>query len=112
VPTKLDHGSYYSTSPFDVVQHQYAAGEWGYVELLEVKDTPEGHLSFVLLLNNTSEGLYFFDEGYHLWERATRAEADQLWELFFSNPKKMREATTRETWLLDIPPREDLAAGG
>lgn len=47
-PTTLDHGSYESYSRYDIEQHEYAASMVTYIELLEIKNPPDGRCPIVI----------------------------------------------------------------
>lgn len=61
VKTVVRHGCYSSDSPYEIVQHRYAGGRHGFVEILEIKDAPPGKPVFVV---------YLYDhqgDTYHRW---------------------------------------------
>jgi hypothetical protein len=79
VPTMVGHGAYSRESPFDVVKHEYAGAcdAPGYIELLEVRDAPEGRSSFVIHSWVGGRGSVYYE-----WVDLERAKA--AWSLLFT----------------------------
>lgn len=61
----VGHGSYGQYTRYDIVQHKYAGGGpgenggWGYIEVLEIKNPPDGRWGIVVNECNSSEGSTF-----------------------------------------------------
>lgn len=57
------YGGYGRYSRFDITQHYYAGGGWpgngGYVEVLEIKDAPDGRVGNVVHEDNNRQGAHF-----------------------------------------------------
>lgn len=68
VPTtgrvNVPHGGYGRYTRYDIVQHKYAGGGpdcggWAYIEVLEIKDAPDGRKEFVIHQCDSSKGSFF-----------------------------------------------------
>ena len=63
--TMIPQGGHGSLTRFDVVQHHYAGGGntacGGYVEILEIKNPPDGRCGFVMHHFDSSRGHQFFE---------------------------------------------------
>lgn len=70
------HGGYGKYSRYDIVQHKYAGGgpdeggSWGYIEVLEIKNPPEGRCGIVIHECRSAVGAQFAE-----WETLTDARA-------------------------------------
>lgn len=70
------HGGYGQYTRYDVVQHDYAgggpgeSGEWGYIEVLEVKNPPDDRWGIVINERTSHKGGVFTE-----WETVEKARA-------------------------------------
>lgn len=64
----VEHGSYGRYTRYDIHQHAYAGGEGGFIEVLEIKDPPEGRCGCVLHEYDTVSGSAFTE-----WESLEQA---------------------------------------
>lgn len=76
--TVLKHGGYALQSRFNIVQHDYAGGEGGYVELLEVLNPPFGYSRFYICIFNNDFPCSFTE--FQNLESALKA-----WPIFFTS---------------------------
>ncbi len=79
--TKISHGAYESRSPYDVVQHEYAAaGAYAYIEVLEIVDAPGGQPKYIIhwyfVPNSESPG-------HHCYSFASLEDAINAWQIFY-----------------------------
>jgi hypothetical protein len=86
VPTtgrvNIAHGGYGQYTRYAVVQHDYAgggpdeSGGWGYIEVLEIKNPPDGHWGAVINERTSQKGGVFTE-----WETVKHAQAafKKLW---------------------------------
>ena len=83
--TLIPHGGYAQPSRFLVVQHKYAGGDdegtYGFIEVLEIKDPPEGKHPIAIVFLGTG----------HLY---------QFWE--FGSVDEAKEAFEKRTWDLSV----------
>ena len=73
--TPVLHGAYNSYMLFEIVQHEYAGGGpeeggWGYVEVLEIKNPPNGRWGIVIHNRTSDKGSVFTE-----WETVKDARA-------------------------------------
>ena len=64
--TVTEHGSYGGASRFDIKQHKYAggqseSGDWGYIEVLEVKNPPDQRAGIVVYDDNSRHERIFYE---------------------------------------------------
>lgn len=82
----VSHGGYGRYSRYQVVQHKYAGGGaggcCGYIEVLEIKNAPDGRCSFVVHEWTSGKGGWFTE-----WE--TLANALAAWECGWSGASKL-----------------------
>ena len=83
----IAHGGYGQYTRYDVVQHKYAGGQneagWGYIEVLEIRNPPDGRCGIVI--NETgSEGGAFTE-----WENLEYAVA--AYNNFYSSHRTEKE---------------------
>lgn len=80
------HGGYGAYTRYDIQQHHYAAGDgedgsYAYIELLEIKDAPDGRCGFVIHENSNVAPCRFTE-----WTSLEAAKA--AWEKYYSSRKK------------------------
>ena len=51
--TNVGHGGCGRYSRYNIVQHEYAGGMGGYIEVLEIKDPPNGHHGVIVNCHNS-----------------------------------------------------------
>lgn len=63
--TNVSHGSYGRYSRYKIKQHKYAGGGHGgvcsYIEVLEIKDPPDGRCGIIIHLYNSRDGATFYE---------------------------------------------------
>jgi hypothetical protein len=65
----VGHGGYGQCTRFEILQHDYAASPYSYVECLEIKNPPEERCGFVIHLYNSYQGDEFAE-----WENLEAAK--------------------------------------
>lgn len=86
----ISHGGYDKYTRYDVVQHDYAGGGpgegggWGYIEVLEIKNPPDGHWGIVINECTSHKGGVFTE-----WE--TLNNARNAFKKFWSNNRTNEE---------------------
>jgi len=82
----ISHGGYGKYTRFDIVQHKYAGGGIGYIEVLEIKNPPDGRHGIVLHEYSGPGGSIFY-------EFKTLKEAEGTWEKFFNGRKELGQCS-------------------
>lgn len=77
----VSHGGYGRYTRYDVTQHEYAGYGGGYIEVLEVKNPPDGKSGFVIHDFRSYEGAVFTE-----WN--TLADALAAYEQFWKMPER------------------------
>ncbi len=80
----LAHGAYVGYSRYDLQQHEYAGSMHTYIEVLEIKDAPDGRWGIVFYEYNPYEGCSFSE-----W--ATVEDARAAFKAFVNHPHAIRE---------------------
>lgn len=53
--SKIGHGGHCGFTRFDVTQHKYAGGPYGFIEVLEIKNPPDNHYGIVMYCYDSRE---------------------------------------------------------
>ncbi|MEM9336583.1 MAG: hypothetical protein AAGA35_01885 [Patescibacteria group bacterium] len=67
--TNVEHGCFGQYTRYDIVKHEYAASMVSYVELIEIRDAPEGRNPIVIHYHGSDEGDFFME-----WEDLESAQ--------------------------------------
>lgn len=81
---EVEHGAYGMCSRYDVTQHKYAGGGSGFIEVLEIKNPPDGRWGFVI---NERPG--YKDAVFTEWETLT--DACGAFEKFWGSARSEEE---------------------
>lgn len=73
------HGGFGQYTRYEVIQHKYAAGGSGFIEVLEIKNSPDGRSGFVI-------NEYMIHKGGVFTEWGTVEEATTAFDLFWGSP--------------------------
>lgn len=76
----IEHGGYGRYTRYDITQHKYAGGGSGYIEVLEIKNPPDGRFGIVI---NECPG--YKDSVFTEWE--TLADACAAFEQFWGSSR-------------------------
>jgi len=80
----VGHGSYGRYSRFNIEQHKYAGGRGGFIEVLEVRNAPDGRCGIVFHQYDTRDGSVFY-------EFETVEQAEGVFEKNFKSRKSVAE---------------------
>jgi hypothetical protein len=75
----LSHGSFGRYTRYDITQHQYAGSRGGYIEILEIKNPPDGRWPFVIYEYRPERESHFSE-----WENLAMAE--KAWNKYIQSP--------------------------
>lgn len=79
--TNVDHGSFGRYSRYEIIQHKYAGGHGGYIELLEIKNPPDNRHNIVIHFYTDSDNSSFSE-----WE--TIKDATYAFQRYFAWDQK------------------------
>lgn len=71
--THISHGGFGKDTRYDIVQRKYAGSRMGYMEVLEIKDAPDGRCGFVIYRYDGHDRSFFVEWG-------TVAQAEEAFE--------------------------------
>lgn len=80
----VQHGSYGRYTRYDVVQHKYAGGRSGFLEMLEIKNPPDNHCGYVIYEDQGFHGSFFTE-----WESVEAACA--AYQKYWSGGSELRK---------------------
>ncbi len=80
----IGHGCYGKYTRYDIIQHEYAGGHGGYMEVLEIKNPPDGKCEFVI-------HEYFGGCGSRFWEFTELEYAIAAWKKDWTDLSRARD---------------------
>lgn len=84
----VEHGGFGRYTRFDVEQHRYAGGMFGYIEALEIKNPPDGRCGYVIHEYGSGNGSEFYE--FSTLENAVSAW-EKNWSIGYEKPKRLAE---------------------
>ncbi len=90
--TNVTHGGYGQYSRFEIKQHEYAGGDgeqgdWCYVEVLEITNTPGGRCGYIIYNNSSTKGAVFtewktLDDAKKAYKEFMRKQGKKMEEIY------------------------------
>lgn len=91
----VSHGSYGMYTRYDIQQHKYGGGGPGYIEVLEIKNPPDGRCGFVIHHYTNHGGSDFF-------EFDSVANAIQAWEVCWASSDRHKKIKEQDGFLREV----------